>query len=247
VTPLPARQSAAGPRAVVHSAGSTRPRICPQSLRSRFGGRTMVAGGLVRPGGRNGRIRGRVVWTMVAELTERPFDAVTMTRLATRSGIARSTLNRRWGSPDAVLADAVDDLLQRRIGRGIGTTSRAAPERQPRSTDLLVIQLRGLMRWLSDRETSGVLLAALARVRHDEVLDERVARIWAHELEDLRRVLARTVPAAGVADINATAERTLGVVIVRTLMTHQGTTGPDIVKLGSDVVQELLCVCRRHL
>lgn len=195
-------------RELVHRAAVSGPEVTApagyrgSACRRRLGtavaddGRAMVGGGLVRPGGRNARVRTRVVWALLVELGDRPFDTVTMSGLATRSGIARATLHRRWGDPGAVLADAADDLLQRRMGRGIGTISRAAPDPRPSSTDLLVVHLRSLVAWLSRPETSAVLLAAMARTQHDDVLAVRTVRLWDHELDDLRRVLSRTVPAA---------------------------------------------------
>ncbi len=239
-------------RELVHRAAVSGPEVTApagyrgSACRRRLGtavaddGRAMVGGGLVRPGGRNARVRTRVVWALLVELGDRPFDTVTMSGLATRSGIARATLHRRWGDPGAVLADAADDLLQRRMGRGIGTISRAAPDPRPSSTDLLVVHLRSLVAWLSRPETSAVLLAAMARTQHDDVLAVRTVRLWDHELDDLRRVLSRTVPAATEQDIERAAESLLGAVVVRVLLRHRPLAGPGVRELAERVVQTLL-------
>jgi len=206
----------------------------------------MVAGGLVRPGGRNARVRTRVVWALLVELGDRPFDTVTMSGLATRSGIARATLHRRWGDPGAVLADAADDLLQRRMGRGIGTISRAAPDPRPSSTDLLVVHLRSLVTWLSRPETSAVLLAAMARTQHDDVLAVRTVGLWDHELDDLRRVppgRSRQRPSgtsSGPRRVSS-ARSWCGCCSVIDLL-----AGPGVRQLAEDFIQELLWVCRRN-
>jgi len=222
-------------RELVHRAAVSGPEVTApagyrgSACRRRLGtavaddGRAMVAGGLVRPGGRNARVRTRVVWALLVELGDRPFDTVTMSGLATRSGIARATLHRRWGDPGAVLADAADDLLQRRMGRGIGTISRAAPDPRPSSTDLLVVPpaqpghlalpTRDVSR--APRRDGSDPARRRARGAHGRTVGPRAGRPEAGA--------TRTVPAATERDIERAAESLLGAVVVRVLLRHRPT------------------------
>jgi AcrR family transcriptional regulator len=61
-----------------------------------------------RPGGRSARVRDAVLAAAYAELAERGYPALTVDAVATRAGVHKTTVYRRWGSVDALLADALD-------------------------------------------------------------------------------------------------------------------------------------------
>ncbi|MDT0343146.1 TetR/AcrR family transcriptional regulator [Streptomyces litchfieldiae] len=64
--------------------------------------------GSARPGGRTARTREAVRRATLAELAEKGFDRLTVDGVAARSGVHRTTVYRRWGSPAALAADALD-------------------------------------------------------------------------------------------------------------------------------------------
>ncbi|MFB7908032.1 TetR/AcrR family transcriptional regulator [Kitasatospora sp. NPDC056076] len=60
-----------------------------------------------RPGGRSARVRAEVVTATLAEVTEKGYDGLTAEAVATRSGVHKATLYRRWGGVDGLIADAL--------------------------------------------------------------------------------------------------------------------------------------------
>ncbi|RKT16329.1 TetR family transcriptional regulator [Streptomyces sp. 1114.5] len=60
-----------------------------------------------RPGGRSARVRANVVAATLAEVTEKGYDRLTVEAVATRSGVHKATLYRRWSGVDGLIADAL--------------------------------------------------------------------------------------------------------------------------------------------
>ncbi|MFJ7276562.1 TetR/AcrR family transcriptional regulator [Kitasatospora sp. NPDC098663] len=60
-----------------------------------------------RPGGRSTRVREEVVAATLAEVTEKGYDGLTVEAVASRSGVHKATLYRRWGGVDGLVADAL--------------------------------------------------------------------------------------------------------------------------------------------
>ncbi|MFI8998644.1 TetR/AcrR family transcriptional regulator [Streptomyces sp. NPDC053542] len=58
-----------------------------------------------RPGGRSSHVRAAVYSAVVALVSERGADQVTLPAVAKRAGVNSSTLYRRWGTLAALLAD----------------------------------------------------------------------------------------------------------------------------------------------
>ncbi|TXS50007.1 TetR/AcrR family transcriptional regulator [Streptomyces sp. t39] len=61
-----------------------------------------------RPGGRTARVRARVLDAVRAELTEGGHEGLTMEGVATRAGVHRTTVYRRWRDVGGLLADVID-------------------------------------------------------------------------------------------------------------------------------------------
>ncbi|MGW1888968.1 TetR-like C-terminal domain-containing protein [Streptomyces sp. NPDC002004] len=61
--------------------------------------------GSTRPGGRTARTRAAVLAATMEELEEVGFGALTLDRLAVRSGVHISTIRRRWRTVEGVVAD----------------------------------------------------------------------------------------------------------------------------------------------
>lgn len=64
--------------------------------------------GSLRPGGRTARIRDAVRAATLAELADHGFAGLTVEAVATRSGVHKTTVYRRWGTAAALAADALD-------------------------------------------------------------------------------------------------------------------------------------------
>ncbi|MFG3245224.1 TetR/AcrR family transcriptional regulator [Streptomyces sp. NPDC048187] len=61
-----------------------------------------------RPGGRTARVRAQVLDAVRAELAERGHEGLTMEGVATRAGVHRATVYRRWHDVGGLLADVID-------------------------------------------------------------------------------------------------------------------------------------------
>jgi AcrR family transcriptional regulator len=68
-----------------------------------------------RPGGRTARNKAAVFEATASLVAERGYDAVTMTDIAKRAGVAATSLYRRWGDVRALMMDvAVERLMRER-------------------------------------------------------------------------------------------------------------------------------------
>lgn len=61
-----------------------------------------------RPGGRTARIRAQVLDAVRAELAESGHEGLTMEGVATRAGVHRTTVYRRWRDVGGLLVDVID-------------------------------------------------------------------------------------------------------------------------------------------
>lgn len=61
-----------------------------------------------RPGGRTARVRAQVLDAVRAELAERGHEGLTMEGVATRAGVHRATVYRRWRDVGGLLVDVID-------------------------------------------------------------------------------------------------------------------------------------------
>jgi AcrR family transcriptional regulator len=68
-----------------------------------------------RPGGRTARTRETVLRAVIAELAENGYAGTTVERVAQRAGTAKTTIYRRWGGLDGLLADLMAEQAAREI------------------------------------------------------------------------------------------------------------------------------------
>jgi AcrR family transcriptional regulator len=71
--------------------------------------------GAPRPGGRTARTRAAVLRAVVEVLTENGYAGATVERIAARAGIAKTTIYRRWGGLNGLLADLMAGYAGRQI------------------------------------------------------------------------------------------------------------------------------------
>ncbi|WP_181777520.1 TetR/AcrR family transcriptional regulator [Amycolatopsis pittospori] len=67
----------------------------------------MATSGTQRPGGRTERTRQSVLHATLDLLAERGFSELTVDAVAERSGVHKTTVYRRWSSPDGLVAAAL--------------------------------------------------------------------------------------------------------------------------------------------
>ncbi len=85
-----------------------------------------------RPGGRSARNKAAVFEAAAALLAEQGHEAVTMTDIAERAGMAPTSLYRRWGDVRALMMEVAVEKLMRE--RPLAATCSPGPARsQPAS------------------------------------------------------------------------------------------------------------------
>ena len=71
--------------------------------------------GTRRPGGRTARTRAAVLQAAISELAESGYAGTTVERIAARAGVAKTTIYRRWGGFNGLLADLMAQYAAREI------------------------------------------------------------------------------------------------------------------------------------
>ncbi|MCO5972601.1 TetR/AcrR family transcriptional regulator [Actinoallomurus soli] len=69
---------------------------------------TSTEGHGLRPGGRSARVRAAVRAATLSELAEKGYAALTVEGVAARSGVHKTTVYRRWGGVEGLIADALE-------------------------------------------------------------------------------------------------------------------------------------------
>lgn len=164
------------------------------------------------------RTRKRVVHAVARLLAERGIGGVTMERVASEAGVARSTLYRYWDRPDALVAEMVDAFVD----------LPDLPDTGDVRTDLarLLGGLADLLRRSSP--WALVLPSVLAAARVEPEIRARVERQAAARNEALRLVLQRAVNRNELPadlDLEAVLDQLVGPIyhrcVVRDLETNQ--------------------------
>jgi AcrR family transcriptional regulator len=127
------------------------------------------------------RTRKRVVHAVARLLADRGIAGVTMERVASEAGVARSTLYRYWDGPDALVAEMVDAFVD----------LPDVPDSGDLQRDLfsLLAGLADLLRHGS--QWAQVLPSVIAAARVEPEIRRRVDRQTANRIEAVRVVLRR--------------------------------------------------------
>ena len=105
-----------------------------------------------RPGGRSARNKAAVFEAAATLLAERGYEAVTMTDIAQRAGMAATSLYRRWGDVRALIMEVAVEKLMR---------ERPLPDTGSLRGDLLA-WARPIAASLGSREGSSFFRAVIA-------------------------------------------------------------------------------------
>jgi AcrR family transcriptional regulator len=96
-----------------------------------------------RPGGRSARNKAAVFEAAAGLLAERGHEAVTMTDIAERAGMAATSLYRRWGDVRALIMEvAVEKLMRERPAGSDGSLRRAALNRRSEQMERMLERAR---------------------------------------------------------------------------------------------------------
>ncbi len=176
------------------------------------------------------RSRRAVLDAALAELAERGYGAFTIDGVATRAGVARSTIYRLWPDRARLVADAIDVLNQQ-------PPPRPADGETPRA------RIAALVHHLSDAMRSSPVAACLPALIDGAERDRTLRRLH-HHYNDRRRAALVTAIAAAVdsgdarsdIDPGLAAVALAGAVMYRRLMTSRPLRDGEVEPLIATVL-----------
>ena len=139
--------------------------------------------GEVRPGGRTARTRTAVLYAVIEELADRGWDQVSVESVALRAGVHKTTIYRRWGDKNSLVAEALKAAAESRI--------------QIPDTGDITQDLRGLARavqiLLTSREGAATTRALAARSHDADGVGPVLRALWAARLAQVEPIVQRAV------------------------------------------------------
>jgi AcrR family transcriptional regulator len=155
------------------------------------------APGTVRPGGRTARTRAAVMAAVIEELSEHGYAGARLERVAARAGVAKTTIYRRWGSLEGLLAD----LMAERAAQDI-----PVPDEGDLGSDLRVLA-RQAVASVRDPAVRAALASIVAAAVQGPAAREVLARFLAGRTATMTVIVDRAVrrgeapPGTDAADI----------------------------------------------
>ncbi|MFD3701775.1 TetR/AcrR family transcriptional regulator [Nocardia sp. NPDC058658] len=184
-----------------------------------------------RPGGRSARVREAVLDATTAELAERGYQGLNVDSVAQRAGVHKTTVYRRWGGPEGLVADALE---------------RASEQPWPiPDTGTLAGDLRGLAELVrvgfDDPESGPVATAFVtAGMQHPDAA-AALRRFYAARHDEAAVIVARAVERGEVEpDIDADEVVRLAIAPLfhRLFITHEPVTAEQ-ARRAADVAAAL--------
>ncbi|MGW5240289.1 TetR/AcrR family transcriptional regulator [Monashia sp. NPDC004114] len=147
-----------------------------------------------RPGGRTARTRAAVLDAAAALFVEVPPGDLTVGQIAARAGVNETTIYRKWGTKEALLADVLMTLSSERL---------MAPDTGSLRGDLVAV-IESVAAYL--RTPAGYALAYLAATAEDETSRGLRDAFWADRFERAQVVFDRAeargeIPDAAIAPL----------------------------------------------
>ncbi|RSN70366.1 MULTISPECIES: TetR/AcrR family transcriptional regulator [Actinomadura] len=130
--------------------------------------------GTVRPGGRTARIRAAVLRAAEDALIECGFAGVDLADIARRADVGKTTVYRRWGTPQNLVADLLADMAEQSVPR----TETGALADDLRANARLVAGT------LTDPRQGALFKAVIAAATHDERTAEALHRFYAARIAE---------------------------------------------------------------
>lgn len=121
-----------------------------------------------RPGGRSARVRQAVLDAAFAELGEKGYGGLSIEAVALRSGVAKTTVYRRWPTRDELVADALDSRSDR---------NEQVPDTGTLRGDLNEF-CEGVRAKLTSNHGKAMLKSLVAAVDQSPEVVETVQRFW---------------------------------------------------------------------
>ncbi|MFF4413114.1 TetR/AcrR family transcriptional regulator [Streptosporangium sp. NPDC001559] len=134
-----------------------------------------------RPGGRTARVRAQVLDAVRAELAERGHEGLTMEGVATRAGVHRATVYRRWRDVGGLIVDVID--------------AAGEIDWQPPDTGSLQGDLTALNQEIQESLVvrPSLAVALMAASFHSEQAARAQTRLWADRYAQCEILIERAV------------------------------------------------------
>jgi AcrR family transcriptional regulator len=159
-------------------------------------------------------VRADTLAATIEELAESGYPSLTLDAVARRAGVHKTTLYRRWGTREALVLEAMLDLVRVRV---------PVPDTGSLRDDLLALATAAAAT-ASAPAGEAVVRAVAAAGRHDPALAAASAEFWSERLEMdaeiVRRAVARSEAPEGV-DAKAVIEAVLGPIYFRLIVTGE--------------------------
>lgn len=153
----------------------------PELERERAEGAQLKA--MQRPGGRTERVRRQVIAATVAVLAEDGVSGVSVESVASRSGVARTTIYRRWGTPQALMLEALLEELAPRSSRVADTGSLRG--------DLRAV-LDDVLAFNTSQQGRGIMQAVFIQ-RSSAQIASAVQAYWTRRFDAVGEIVRRAV------------------------------------------------------
>jgi AcrR family transcriptional regulator len=164
-----------------------------------------------RPGGRSARVRQAVLDAAFAELGEKGYGGLSIEAVAVRSGVAKTTVYRRWPTRDELVADALDSRSDR---------YEPVPDTGSLRGDLKEF-CEGVRAKLTSNHGKAMLKSLVAAVDQSPEIVETVQRFW-RERRDVGGQLVERWIRKGVlrpgTDVDLLVEAILAPIYLRVLL-----------------------------
>ncbi|WP_076478341.1 TetR/AcrR family transcriptional regulator [Williamsia sterculiae] len=134
----------------------------------------MVGEALSRPGGRTAAVRSAVLTATEDALIYRGFAGIDLPEVAEAAGVGKTTVYRRWGSPQALVADLLTDMA---------TQSVSASDTGDLRTDLHA-NAALVVRTLRHRRQGPLFSALIAASTHDDGTKHALATFYDRRVDE---------------------------------------------------------------
>jgi AcrR family transcriptional regulator len=135
-----------------------------------------------RPGGRSARVRADVLQSTLEALAEHGLGALTVSEIARRSGVHATSIQRRWGTPQNLVLDALLTYSQEQL---------PTPDTGNLRDDLLA--LARLIAAYLDTPLGTALAKAMASADDDPDLAASRAQFWQGRYDATRTIIERAI------------------------------------------------------
>jgi AcrR family transcriptional regulator len=139
--------------------------------------------GSARPGGRTARTRAAVLDATLDELADRGWDQVSVETIALRAGVHKTTVYRRWGGKEQLVAEALQAAAHSRI---------QVPDSGDVDDDLRALA-HAVQNILTSRDGAATVRALVAGAQGSPEVGRVVRRFWAARLAQVGPIVQRAV------------------------------------------------------